>query len=299
MIATLASAVATAAVVAEPARPDSPATMPVDAATQPARAFSVSHLDLPGPVRGVAVRVDLADPRVAVRVLPATQVDPDGPGRCITTLDTVAAIAGRYDLEIALNASFFGIAGSKERGGKKVGYFVGNGSYPVGWHVTEGKVLSTPEKPPFENVLLIGQDGAVSIEAGVKQMPAGVRYAVSGNERVLRGGLVTESKNQDKHPRSAVALSADRKTMWLVAIDGRRTGWSAGVTYAELGEILKALGAADGLNLDGGGSTALVVKEPAIGTQTTLNRPSDKSGILDSDSVQRPVADVIAVDIGE
>ena len=84
-----------------------------------------------------------------------------------------------------------------------------------------------------------------------------------------------------RHPRSAVGFSPDSATLYLVAVDGRQKA-SAGATLEELATILRDLGAHHALNLDGGGSTALVVGG------ALANVPSDSSG-------ERPVGNVIAV----
>jgi Phosphodiester glycosidase len=265
----------------------------------PALPFVVERFDRPGPVRGVLARVDLSDPRVRLVVERATPTDPDGDGPLVTTLDTVSAIAERYDMEIALNASFFGVAGSQERAGRKVSYFVGNPGRPVGWLVVDGKTWAKPEKPAFENVLLVDSQGRASIEKNVQTLLQGVKYAVSGNVRVLDAGVVTDHRDDARHPRSIVGLDADRKTLWLVAVDGRREGWSRGMTYAESGQLMKELGANDALNLDGGGSTQLVAEEPAIGTYPLLNRASDTSKAINADSVPRPVTDVVGVQVAD
>jgi hypothetical protein len=220
---------------AEPSTTTAPTTVP-------ARPFEVIRIDLPGPVRGVAVRVDLSDPHVRLKVVAATPDDPDGDGPAVTTLDTVATIAERHGLEFAINASFFSVTRREEREGKPVSYFVGNAGYPVGWLVIDGDVLTKPQKPAFENVLLV-RDGLASIESNVATMPADVDFGVSGNVRLLDAGQVTPSTDESRHPRSAAGLSADRRLLWLVAIDGRRDGWSRGVTYRELATILKDLGA--------------------------------------------------------
>ena len=70
-----------------------------------------------------------------------------------------------------------------------------------------------------------------------------------------------------RHPRAALAVSADE----LIALvcDGRRTGVDAGLTLAELAELIAGLGACEAINLDGGGSTALVHHGHL------LNRPYD------------------------
>ena len=68
----------------------------------------------------------------------------------------------------------------------------------------------------------------------------------------------------------------------LATVDGRQPGWSAGVTLAEAARLMRALGARDALNLDGGGSTAMTVRGELV------NRPSDPAG-------ERPVSDGVFV----
>jgi exopolysaccharide biosynthesis protein len=69
------------------------------------------------------------------------------------------------------------------------------------------------------------------------------------------------------------------------------------VTLAELGQVLQSLGAADALNLDGGGSTALVVKDPGTGVFSIANQPSETSISVPAVHVERPVADVIGISL--
>ena len=70
------------------------------------------------------------------------------------------------------------------------------------------------------------------------------------------------------HPRTAVGVSSDGKTLYLVVADGRREG-VPGMTLPELGRFLDELGACTALNLDGGGSTAMWVRDRIV------NSPSD------------------------
>jgi exopolysaccharide biosynthesis protein len=84
-----------------------------------------------------------------------------------------------------------------------------------------------------------------------------------------------------RHPRTLIGI--DRHgAMWLVAIDGRQPGYSVGMTFAELMALCDRLDLYDALNLDGGGSTTMVVKGAIV------NRPSDATG-------PRPVSDAIMV----
>ena len=74
-------------------------------------------------------------------------------------------------------------------------------------------------------------------------------------------------------PRTAVGVSADGRYVYLITIDGRQPGFSDGATLFETAEWLRRFGAYQGLNLDGGGSTTMVV-EDVFGNPLVLNRPS-------------------------
>jgi len=83
------------------------------------------------------------------------------------------------------------------------------------------------------------------------------------------------------HPRTAVGLSKDKKTLYLVVADGRRTG-VPGFTLPQLAAFLsEKLHACAAINLDGGGSSAMWVSDHIV------NRPAD--------GVERPVGDHLAV----
>jgi hypothetical protein len=82
------------------------------------------------------------------------------------------------------------------------------------------------------------------------------------------------------HPRTAVGLSADRQQLYLVVADGRREG-VPGLTLPELARLMDDLGACTAVNLDGGGSSAMWVRDRIV------NRPSDL--------IERPVANHLAV----
>jgi uncharacterized protein YigE (DUF2233 family) len=83
------------------------------------------------------------------------------------------------------------------------------------------------------------------------------------------------------HPRTAVGITKDRKTMFFVVADGRRTG-VPGLTLAQLAAFMAdQLHACAAVNLDGGGSSAMWVSSRIV------NRPAD--------GVERPVGDHLAV----
>ena len=113
--------------------------------------------------------------------------------------------------------------------------------------------------------------------------------AVTGAPRILTNGKVDVRYKQEKmsesfstvrHPRTAVGIRPDGSVV-LVTVDGRQATLSRGASLSELAAILISQGATQGLNLDGGGSSA------AIARNLVVNSPSDGS--------QRPVADALLI----
>lgn len=105
--------------------------------------------------------------------------------------------------------------------------------------------------------------------------PGWMRGAISGKPELVRDGVELHAGAGDsrcwlRHPRTALGLSRDRKTLWLVVVDGR-TEASRGMTCSELGTLLHELGAWDAINLDGGGSSELFVEGLGV-----VNEPSDR-----------------------
>jgi len=84
-----------------------------------------------------------------------------------------------------------------------------------------------------------------------------------------------------RHPRTLIGLDSDG-FIWLVVVDGRQLGHSIGMHFADLQRLADRLRLTDALNLDGGGSTTMVVGDAVV------NRPSDPAG-------PRPVGDALLV----
>lgn len=111
--------------------------------------------------------------------------------------------------------------------------------------------------------------------AGPQLIKAGKIEITDQREKMIAGFATT------RHPRTALAR-LDTGKLLLITVDGRQPGVSVGMSLQELAELLLELGATDAINLDGGGSTTMVVKDKII------NRPSDQTG-------ERPVSDAILV----
>jgi hypothetical protein len=113
---------------------------------------------------------------------------------------------------------------------------------------------------------------------GFEGAPGPVREMVGGWPRLLQAGehvhdqdaAVTPAFGETRHPRTAVGWRPDG-TLLLVAVDGRQPH-SDGMSLGELAALFLRLGATEALNLDGGGSTTMVVRGEVV------NRPSDREG---------------------
>jgi len=92
---------------------------------------------------------------------------------------------------------------------------------------------------------------------------------------------ITAAFVNDGHPRTAIAKLASGKLL-LVTVDGRQPGESIGMSLPALADLLLELGAVEAMNLDGGGSTTMVIHNQIV------NKPSDQTG-------ERPVSDAILV----
>ncbi|WP_290790969.1 phosphodiester glycosidase family protein [Flavihumibacter sp. UBA7668] len=91
--------------------------------------------------------------------------------------------------------------------------------------------------------------------------------AITNNEEWKFAGKAI----QDAHPRTAIGYTKEGKLIVLV-IEGRNPGIAAGATLEETASILVELGCVEALNLDGGGSSCMLIN----GKETI--RPSDKEG---------------------
>jgi large repetitive protein len=100
----------------------------------------------------------------------------------------------------------------------------------------------------------------------------GVLDVVGGMPILVQDGRVVASTCSSAfcrpNPRTGIGYTAHGGVL-LVVVDGRRNNWSRGVTLVEFAQIMKDLGAVDALNLDGGGSTTMVVQGQVV------NKPSD------------------------
>ncbi|MGW1727627.1 phosphodiester glycosidase family protein [Streptomyces sp. NPDC002306] len=150
--------------------------------------------------------------------------------------------------------------------------------------------VSSDPIPAGTSVLLGREAGADALAALVPGEAVDVTYrpradfgdvavAVGGGQVLVSAGVVqrfTDGDTVTATSRTSVGFSADGRTMYLVAIDGKQTN-SRGMDLNELGAFMKGLGATNALNMDGGGSTTMAARLPGENTTGLVNSPSDGS----------------------
>lgn len=145
--------------------------------------------------------------------------------------------------------------------------------------LADGPVLSLP-RARNGDASLPRPGEAIRIQTNLRPAPLGLRTVVGGWPRlVVHGVSIADSVDRlegtapsfsvTRHPRSGVGFSRDSTTLFLVTVDGRQES-SSGMSLAEFAALMLRLGVYEGLNLDGGGSTAMVVNGGLV------NVPSDK-----------------------
>ena len=269
-----------------------PARAPQPAITesQPYSAIRLeTRADAADKQRVLVARVDLADAHTLVRVARGG-ADPDGDGPYQTTLLTPSVIAARERFALTINGDFFTARATQDAEGVQSGFTTGKWASVVGPAATDGVAWATASKA--RPVLVLGKKNRAQITTS-QNVPAGARQVIAGSDLLLQNSE-TALDNATKfainrHPRTAVGLSNDGKTLVLVVVDGRDARSALGMTLVELTDLMRALGCSDALNLDGGGSSEMVLRDAQTRQLRVLNTPSDGR--------ERAVANVLGVSV--
>lgn len=240
--------------------------------------------------------VDLAQATFAGSVGYVDRIDLNAPGIGFTTtphsgpLATIAQTTSQFlqssGAQVAINSNFFAPCCNAAPEPKDL----------LGLSVSNGTVVSAPA---------FGSDDAAaslflsSANQAAIQLPTtagslnltNVYNAVSGNMIVI-AGVDTSSRTPTGaphdpfglDPRTGVGLSGDGRFLYLIAIDGREPGYSLGVTTSDEAALMLALGIYNGINLDGGGSSALVHSD-GRGGATLIDRPSGGAERYDGNNI--------------
>lgn len=138
------------------------------------------------------------------------------------------------------------------------------------------KNAGNPEQLAFMDSLEIGEtikmtNDAVYDEELWKTAQNGLG-SIGG--RLIENGTVYTEFEAGTAPRTAVGITKDGVIVFYV-VDGRQSGYSAGLSLKNLAQRMSELGCVDAINLDGGGSTAIAGVYPGSDTFEVINSPSD------------------------
>ncbi|HEX5701058.1 MAG TPA: phosphodiester glycosidase family protein [Rubrobacter sp.] len=150
----------------------------------------------------------------------------------------------------------------------------GSGAIPQGTFILVGREAGADE---LRKKLQPGEQVRMRSELS-SQLGGPLEFAIGGNPILLRDGVVPQVGLGDPEhaPRTAAGASRDGRRLYLVTVDGR-SAKSVGLRTKEVAEMMRKLGADDALNLDDGGSSTLVAREPGEQDVTVQNVPSDGS----------------------
>ncbi len=169
---------------------------------------------------------------------------------------------------LAVNQEIRFVAVAKEDG---IGSMAIGNYYVISGHDSCARFL--------RNQINIGD--TVKLKIGTNLNKGNLFSLMGGGPRLMTNGIIQNdfagsegfdaAFTDSKHPRSAVGINRDSTKIFFVAVDGRQAALSVGMTLSELAYYMKSIGCYQAVNLDGGGSTAMVVRNQVV------NSPSDGS----------------------
>ncbi len=248
-------------------RPDS-----VSQALSPGVTYLRKDLNSPRPIVVHVLAIDLQAQKLEFLVTPsANNTD-------VLCTRTTSKFLEEFKLHAAINGGYFSYLDASFIPSK----LCPNGGDPVrisDYAASRGKIYSN--KKTAQPVIHIGKKNQVIFNP---KQPA-VFNAISGDRLVVvEGKVVKNLAAQVPNPRTAVGLSKNGRWLTLLVVDGRQAGYSEGVTFPELAELLISYGVYTGANMDGGGSSSMVIRG-FDGKARVLNSPIE----MNQPGKERPV----------
>ncbi len=253
---------------------DEPAALPPPVAAN-GLAYTSEIRAAPRPLRIHVLRFDLTSRRYEPTII--VNADPDAAGPAEASLGDPVAMAAEAGLVAAVNASVFGAVPDADG---KVGrrWTVGMPVDLLGWTVADGVERSPPDD--HYPHLWIGRGDRAGVGAArTTPDPEQPRQLATGFQIILRDGQITAGPGGALHPRTAAGVDAAGRSLVLAVVDGRQPDLSEGVNEHELAGIMQGLGCDDAVNLDGGGSSVMLLGPLGedAGRPRVVNSPSDGS----------------------
>ncbi len=225
--------------------------------------YTCETRSVPRPLKLHLLKIDLSNKDYELDV--ALGADPDGDGPVEASLTPPTTLSRRAGFLAAVNAN----AWTMVRPGQ--GYVVGGASDISGWAKNGVPARSEPEKSHWS--FWVDAKGRAHIDNIAK--PVAAVCAAAGFGGLIRAGKILPEPSDVLHPRSALGLDRSGRWLTLAVVDGRRQGYSEGVSLRELAEIMHKAGCWNALNLDGGGSSIMLMANDQHELEIR-NRPSGR-----------------------
>ncbi|MEM9163608.1 MAG: phosphodiester glycosidase family protein, partial [Cyanobacteria bacterium P01_F01_bin.4] len=204
------------------------------------------------------VAIDLQAPGIEALVTPGAPGDDQRDVHAAKTSDFLETSG----VQLAINANYF--SQFSEDTPWRYSPHPGDRVNAIGAAISNQQQYSTSQSQ-WPALCISSQQFAQIAQTGT--CPADTAHAVAGKAILVSDGVAAinqKAQAKDKpYARVAVGLNADGTKLWLVVVDGKQPLYSEGLTEAELAEVFLNLGTDIALNLDGGGSTTLVIDTPA------------------------------------
>jgi hypothetical protein len=224
-------------------------------------------LSFPRPLMLHLVEIDLTAPGLKVFVTPGKPTE----DLTETNARTTSEFLREFKLQLAINASYF--YQFREKTPWDYYPYRGDRVNVSGQGISNGEIYSAAETK-FPALCFAANNRARIASNGI--CPPETLHAIAGYHLLLNEGKPVRetssvSHNLKPYPCVVAAIDKNGTKLWLMAIDGKQPAYSEGVTIAELTAIAKELNAQTAINLDGGGSTTLVMESQ--GKAKILNAP--------------------------
>ncbi len=180
-------------------------------------------------------------------------------------------------------ATFEDVEGHKVWAGINADFYNMTNGTPQGIVYKEGIAIKTTVTDQLNTFFAILKNGKAFVgdQEDYTAVKSQIQEAVGGRVTLISDGILQPQTSAVLEPRTAIGVSQDGSKVYMLVVDGRRFHYSNGMSYEELGQCLKALGAYDAINLDGGGSSTYFQRStPDFATDRfkLRNWPSDNGG---------------------
>ena len=218
----------------------------------------------PRPIIIHVIKIDLDTPGLSFLVTPSESA--------VVEAQTTSQFLEAYDLQLAVNGDFYDT---------RINEQLDEPVTPRGLAASHGEIYTQGYIPDWGyNTLYLSAENEASFIP-----PDTIYNAISGWQMIIQNGVYIPTRNapydyiHEPQPRTLFALDETGETLIIIVVDGRQPHYSEGVTLDELGDIALGYLAYNALNMDGGGSSTLVMEGEVLNSPIHSRIPGNERPI--------------------